>query len=89
MLHHADAGVLNKITAIKKEVQHLRRIIGPQREVYGGLREVNLADPTKAHPLLSRRLRRLVSDSRNGSILHRLVDGCFAIVFEHVFQPNG
>ena len=33
VLHHADAGVLNKITAIKKEVQHLRRIIGPQREV--------------------------------------------------------
>lgn len=33
VLDQATPEVLNKITSIKKEVQHLRRIIGPQREV--------------------------------------------------------
>jgi magnesium transporter len=33
VLQDADPGVLNKIIQIKKEVLHLRQIIGPQREV--------------------------------------------------------
>lgn len=33
VLAHPDKSVLNKLIAIKKEVLHLRQIIGPQREV--------------------------------------------------------
>jgi magnesium transporter len=34
-LHHPTREVLNKLLQIKKEVSHLRQIIGPQREVLG------------------------------------------------------
>ena len=56
-LHKPTRSVLDKLLQIKKEVGHLRQIIGPQREVLARFRAWGVqADSTAPGAILSRRL---------------------------------
>jgi magnesium transporter len=80
---------LNKLIKIKKEVLHLRQIIGPAARGAGALRRRRVqADPPTPRAVLPGRLRRAVSDFDVGADLHGFADEYPAGLPQHVVEPN-
>ena len=88
-LQHPSKQTLNKILQIKKEVLHLRQIIGPQCEVLARFARGRVqADPPASWCRIFATFMMRCPHRRTGARLHGFAHRHFAGLSEHVVQPD-